>query len=45
MNQQEKIKFGDLNVWLKIAIILAWISGIITGITFLSGFLAGLLGV
>ena len=39
-----KTKYEDLSTPLKIAIILAWISGIINGLSFLAGFILGLLG-
>jgi len=40
---KDKINFLDLNLSLKIAIILAWIFGILNLITFVVGFFEGLL--
>ncbi len=37
----EKIKFKDLDVWLRVAIIIAWFDGVIYAISFLIGFLEG----
>jgi hypothetical protein len=39
-----KITFKDLNLWLKVAIILAWITGIFFTIEFIVGFLSAIIG-
>lgn len=39
-----KIKYENLSTPLKTAIVLAWISGILNGLSFLAGFILGLLG-
>jgi hypothetical protein len=41
----KKIKFKDLSGWLKIAIILSWITGGYYLFWFLVGFIEGLLGI
>lgn len=38
----EVIKFKDLSLGLKIAIVLSWIAGTLTIISFLAGFFAGI---
>ncbi len=39
----EKIKFKDLDIWLKIPVVVMWIFGIIETVAFLIGFFAELL--
>ena len=43
--RNDTICFKDLSIPLKTAIIMAWIYGIVFGITFLVGFFQGLLGI
>lgn len=44
MKNDESIKFSQLSVPLKIAVILAWTTGIITCLAFAIGFMQGLMG-
>lgn len=41
INTKAKIKFENLDVSLKIAVILAWISGTLLVLSFLVGFIGG----
>lgn len=41
--KMEKINFKDLDVWVKIGIIGGWIALIMHAITFIVGFIIGLL--
>ena len=41
---EQQITFQDLSFGLKIAIIMAWIIGVIWGLFFLVGFIAGASG-
>lgn len=45
MKMEEKIKFKDLNGWLKTTIILLWIIIGINVLYFIAGFILGLLSV
>ena len=40
-----KIKYEDLSGWLKFAIIISWICGGIVVLSFLLGFIEGILGI
>jgi len=40
----EKTKFSDLSTPLKVAIVFAYIAGIICSLAFVSGFIEGFLG-
>jgi len=39
------IKFNDLSFWLKISIVMGWITLVIYGFSFLIGFIQGLMGI
>ena len=43
MSEQKKIRFKDLTVWLKIAIIFGWIEAVLFSIGFIYGFMNVLL--
>jgi len=40
----EKIKYSDLSAPLKVAVVLAWIVGLIEGLAILVGFIIGFMG-
>lgn len=44
MEKKEKVGFKDLNIWLKIPIILMWIWIGIFSVSFIVGFFVGILG-
>lgn len=41
---EKKIRFKDLSFWLKVAIIFSWIIGLFFSITFITGFMIGIIG-
>ena len=43
--EQKQIKFKDLSIWLKFAIVGGWIALILDGMAFAFGFLIGILGI
>ena len=45
MEKEKKVTYADLNTPLKIAIILAWVVGVLGSIAFLIGFIEGIMGV
>jgi len=44
METKQTIKFKDLSGWLKASVIITWIVGGIYALSFLAGFITGLLG-
>jgi hypothetical protein len=45
MKNEEKIRYRDLSTPLKIAVVGAWVAGILLTIAFIVGFIEGIVGV
>ena len=41
---KQKVTFGDIDIWLKIPVVISWIIIGILGFSFLIGFIEGFLG-